>query len=298
MAFPRLIDEREEVTRKWPMHVLVLGMPRTGTSSLIIALRTLGYTPYHMRTILTNPKEIPLWQEAVNTTLLPPQERPEGQKTLAPYAKAEFDKLLGEYDVVADLPGCVFAQQLIEAYPEAKVILTTREYDDWEDSMQDSLWCFLTWRLFAACRILNITQMAPLMKLLHSLFRAHNANHYGGPAARDAYQTHYDSIRSIVPASRLLEVEAEKELGWERLCAFLGNGRKPPNAEYPKVVEDSAMRTTLEKAWRGMARYVVMMAILPALVAVIAGLFFYFYSDLVLLRDQWVLEPLKGYLDS
>jgi hypothetical protein len=298
MANHRLIDDKEAKPRTQPMRVLVLGMPRTGTSSLIIALRTLGYTPYHMRSILTNPAEIPLWHEAVNTTLVAPAQRPAAQRNLAPYTKADFDKLLGDCDTVADLPGCIFAQQLLEAYPEAKVILTTRAYDDWEASMQESLWCFLTWRLFAACRVLGLTQMAPLMRFLHAVFRVHNGNHYGGPAARDAYKTHYDTIRSLVPAERLLEVEAEKELGWERLCAFLGNGRTPPSMEYPKTVEDAAMRATLEKAWRGMVRYMAMMVVLPGLVVVLAVAFFFYYSELVALRDEWVLGPLKAYLDA
>ena len=298
MATRRLIDEREPKPRTQPMRVLVLGMPRTGTSSLIIALRTLGYTPYHMRSILTSPGEIPLWQEAVSTTLVAPAQRPTDQKNKAPYTKADFDKLLGDYDAVADLPGCVFAQQLLDAYPEAKVILTTRAYDAWEASMQDSLWCFLTWRLFGACRVLGLTQMAPLMQLLHAVFAVHNGNHYGGVHARDAYKTHYDTIRSLVPAERLLEVEAEKELGWDRLCAFLGNGRTPPAMEYPKTVEDSAMRATLDKAWRGMVRYMAMMVVLPGLVIVAGVLFFLYYSELVALRDEWVLGPLKAYLDA
>ena len=32
---------------------------------------------------------------------------------------------------VCDWPACAFAKELIEAYPNAKVILTTREVDSW-----------------------------------------------------------------------------------------------------------------------------------------------------------------------
>ena len=43
MSTQRLID-RDERTRQKPMRVLVLGMCRTGTTSIAIALRKLGYT--------------------------------------------------------------------------------------------------------------------------------------------------------------------------------------------------------------------------------------------------------------
>lgn len=32
---------------------------------------------------------------------------------------------------VCDWPACAFAKELIEAYPNAKVILTTRDVDSW-----------------------------------------------------------------------------------------------------------------------------------------------------------------------
>jgi hypothetical protein len=48
-----------------------------------------------------------------------------------PYGRAEFDRLLGHCQGVSDLPAILFAEELIEAYPEAKVILTHREFESW-----------------------------------------------------------------------------------------------------------------------------------------------------------------------
>ncbi|KAJ4350656.1 hypothetical protein N0V95_004561 [Ascochyta clinopodiicola] len=114
--------------RKLPMRVLVLGLPRTNTSSLISALRTLGYNPYTMRSLVTDPTHIAVWQEAVNST------------QHAPGLPLPINDILTDYDAIADLPGCMFAEQLIAAYPRAKVILTTRAYHEWERSMQESIW--------------------------------------------------------------------------------------------------------------------------------------------------------------
>lgn len=46
-----------------------------------------------------------------------------------PYGRAEFDQLLGHCQGVSDIPAILFAEELIEAYPEAKVILTHREFE-------------------------------------------------------------------------------------------------------------------------------------------------------------------------
>jgi hypothetical protein len=271
-------------SRKVSMRILVLGLPRTNTSSVISAIRSLGYNPYTMRSLVTSPSDIPVWQDAVNST------------EYAPGLPLSIDRILSDYDAVADLPGCMFAEQLATAYPDAKVILTTRRYEDWEKSMRESIWVLLTWRLFALCRMLGVSQLAPLTRLLHSLFRVHNGNSYGGIESRRAYEKHYERVRELVGRERLLEIDADGESGWNELCRFLG--REKPNVEYPRLQEDTAMRTGLEQTWWGMVRYLVLMIILPGVVLVAGTLFYFYVDDLRLARDQWILDPLKQYLDA
>jgi len=294
MSKQRLID-RDERTRKKPMRILVLGMCRTGTTTIAVALRKLGYTSHQMRDVLAKPSELALWEEAVNVTLLPPQERPSNQQKMEPYGKEEFDKLLADYDVVMDLPGCVFASELVKAYPEAKVILTKRRYEDWEQSMQDSIWCLDTWRLFTLCRQLNITQLAPLMRLVHSIFQVHNGNNYGGPAAKSAFDQHYDTVRSLVPQSQLLELDTDGILKWEPLCEFLG--KAVPKEGFPKTSEDKAMRKGLESAWWGMVQYFVMLIILPGLVVVGSAMLYTYADEVRAYRDGWLMVA-KKYMET
>jgi hypothetical protein len=275
------------------MRILVLGMPRTGTSSLCLALRKMGYTPHQMRDVLSKPSELALWREAINVTLLPSGSR---RKNMPPYGLPEFDKLLADYDVVMDLPGCVFAKELVEAYPDAKVILTKRRYEDWEKSMGESIWCLDTWQLFTLCRKLNITQLAPLMRLIHSVFRVHSNNAYGGPKAKQAFEKHYDTVRSSVPSNRLLELDMDDEdVGWEPLCKFLD---KPvPKESFPRLNEEQAMRSGLEKTWWGMVQYFVLMILLPGTVVIGAYVLYMYANDLRGVRDQWLLVA-KTYLET
>jgi hypothetical protein len=295
MAGPARLIDKNERTRKKPMRVLVLGMCRTGTTSISAALRKLGYTPHQMREVLVNPKEVALWQEAINTTLLAPRDRPSKQRNMAPYGKAEFDKLLGDYDAVMDLPGCVFAKELIDAYPEAKVVLTTRKYDEWEHSMRESIWCLCTWRLFAAARYFNITQLAPVMRLIHSVFRVHSGSHYGGPQAKVAYEKHYDIVRSSVPKDRLLEIDPDT-IQWDPLCNFLEVD--VPNQPYPKMNEEKAMRKNLEKAWNDMVNYLSLMLTLPAGVMFLCWVAYNNADTVRQLRDDWILTPLSIFMED
>lgn len=290
----RLID-REERVRQKPMRVLVLGMCRTGTSAVSMALRKLGYTPHQMREVLQNAKELDLWQEAINTTLLSPSDRPQKSRSHKPYGKAEFDKLLNKYDAVLDIPSCIFAKELIEAYPEAKVILTTRDYNDWESSMQDSIWCLCTWDLFKIARYFGVTEMAPLMRFMYSIFRVHNNNIYGGPESRAAYERHYRKVRSLVPENNLLEIDPDST-SWEPLCEFLG--QPVPEERFPRTKEEKAMRGYLENAWWSLAKYCVGMLVLPGVVILTAWALYTNAGAIRATRDEFILQPIANFLRS
>lgn len=66
----------------------------------------------------------------------------QGQK----FSRAEFDKLLGDFDAGADVPFATFGTDLIEAYPDAKVVLNTRDVDGWLDSMRRTVGVIMAWR--------------------------------------------------------------------------------------------------------------------------------------------------------
>jgi hypothetical protein len=58
---------------------------------------------------------------------------------------AEFDELLGHCVAVTDAASSVFAVEMIEAYPDAKVVLNVRrDLDRWHEVRSRILW---TWRI-------------------------------------------------------------------------------------------------------------------------------------------------------
>lgn len=92
------------------------------------ALERLGYGKcYHMMCAsVENPPDCLMWHDALNAKYY----------GIGEFGRKEWDQLLGDCQAVCDWPACAFAKELIEAYPNAKVILTTRDVDPWHAYVQ------------------------------------------------------------------------------------------------------------------------------------------------------------------
>ncbi|CAG8889157.1 unnamed protein product [Penicillium nalgiovense] len=127
--------DRRKCHRTVPMKVLALGVGRTGTASLRKAFERLGYGKcYHMMCAsVENPPDCLMWHDALNAKY----------NGIGEFGRKEWDQLLGDCQAVCDWPACAFAKELIEAYPNAKVILTTRDVDPWHASVMKTVY----WRV-------------------------------------------------------------------------------------------------------------------------------------------------------
>ncbi|KAF2996839.1 hypothetical protein E8E13_003543 [Curvularia kusanoi] len=311
------------------MQVLVLGLPRTGTTSLNTALRRLGYNTYTTQHLFTKGgSTITTWiqfaetvqsqqqQQSIGTSsplLNTPSATTTSTSTSSHTTRAttrsqtrppttplppSISSLLAGHTAIVDIPGCFFAPQLIAAYPQAKVILTTRSYSSWSRSMHDSLYALLTWHLFTLCRITGYSAMAPLTQLLHAMFGLHCGNVYGGPRAEEAFERHNQQVRDLVPRERLLEIDFEEEgerVGWDELCAFLGRPLPREGVVFPDGKEDDVMRRNIRAAWWGIARYLLIMVVLPGVLAVMAVVGWFWQEEVGGELERWVLRPVRGW---
>lgn len=90
------------------------------------ALDILGYNCYHSALLFSNIRECVMWIEAMDAKF-----RDQGQR----YTCADWDHLLGHCSAVSAGPPVVaFAEDLIAAYPDAKVILVERDIESWYKS--------------------------------------------------------------------------------------------------------------------------------------------------------------------
>jgi hypothetical protein len=91
--------------------------------SLKVALEELGYAPcYHMVEVFEHPEHVSLWEAATRGEPL------------------DWEKIFGSYQAAVDWPTAAFYKELMEVYPEAKVLLTTRDPERWYESTKHTIY--------------------------------------------------------------------------------------------------------------------------------------------------------------
>ncbi|KAJ7032612.1 P-loop containing nucleoside triphosphate hydrolase protein [Mycena alexandri] len=218
--------------RTVPMRVLVLGFFRTGTASMRGALETLGYKhTHHMDDVLRNPVEVDMWTEAIEAKFFG-----KGQ----PYGRADWDRVLGHCQAVTGVPAILFSEDLIAAYPEAKVILTIRDPTEWWTSYNDlqGIWCSKRTRLAARLSPTHFGKGFTFIKRSVSLFLGSLVPEAQEEESKKRFVAHYDHVRRLLPQDRLLEYEVGE--GWQTLCAFL---EEPvPQGDFPRINDTEGSR--------------------------------------------------------
>ncbi|KAH7321822.1 P-loop containing nucleoside triphosphate hydrolase protein [Rhexocercosporidium sp. MPI-PUGE-AT-0058] len=225
------------------MQVLCLGLSRTSTMSLWVALKKLGYNTYHFMEVgePDNIKDQHLlcWREALEAKVLGKGK---------PYGREEFDKVLGRYSAVTDAPNACFADELLEIYPNAKVILSVRDPDKWVASMETSYYRILGWAPFTALAFFDKiigTERAVCLLILQQWTNGHI---YNREKLREGFIRHNQHIRDIVPKGNLFEFQLEEIGGWGPLCEFLG--KDIPDEPYPRINEgDNAAKIHVAMFW-------------------------------------------------
>jgi hypothetical protein len=189
------------------MHVVGAGLPRTGTTSLRVALeQLLGGRVYHMSTIPGHPFDLGAdWNRA-----------------LAGEAPA-WERIFAGYVAAVDWPASLFWRELSAANPEALVLLSVR------DSAE-------VWRQSFEATILPIARQARSLgwpegrSLAAVLERFVGDADWANPATWiSAYERHNAEVREAIPPGRLLEWRAEE--GWGPICRALDI--PVPDAPFP-----------------------------------------------------------------
>jgi hypothetical protein len=192
------------------MRIIGAGLPRTGTNSLKLALeRLLGQPCYHMLEVFKHLDHVPTWHAAIR-----------GEDV-------DWEPVLGGYAAIVDWPGAAVWRQLMAAYPEALVLLSTRS---------DAA----TWLASARATVLdnspeNKMEDDPTLPGFEAMLRdsvaAFDPAWRDDTAAMAAYDRHNAAVRHAVPAERLVEWQPGD--GWQPLCRALRLA--VPEEDFPHV---------------------------------------------------------------
>jgi Sulfotransferase domain len=177
------------------LRIIGAGFGRTGTLSTKTALEELGFGPcYHMVETFRIPGATELWEAVVS-----------GE----PIA---WSTIFDGYQATVDWPGCTFYKELMQTYPDAKVLLTVRDPERWYESVTNTIY-----------RAPNgVSADNPHARMLSALVweGTFNGKFEDKDYAIAVFNRHNDEVRQYVPAEKLLVYNVKE--GWEPLCAFLG----------------------------------------------------------------------------
>lgn len=202
------------------MEVLVLGLGRSGTDSLSKALSLMGYDRvYHGFDMgLTNP---PSWESWVKLA------RRKWGRASSPKAFQEekeititdLDLILGDCTAVTGTPVAILSQEMIRAYPNAKVILSMRDSKKWLQSAKNTFGVVNAGFKYRVLPYFH-AQLYWRKRYYEEMVQVY---FYGSleDNGKWVYEEHCAKIRGLVPQSQLLEWRAED--GWEPLCRYISS---------------------------------------------------------------------------
>jgi len=193
------------------IKVVGAGFGRTGTLSLKAALEKLGFDKcYHMLEVGTNEGHVAAW------------------RAIARGDKVDWNELFAGYQASVDWPSCNFWREQLEAFPDAKVILSQRDPESWYASVMNTIY-----PSSVAARSVEDPNVRAHMEMAFEVIwdgvfdgRMDDKDHVIG-----VYLAHNQHVIDSVPADRLLVFEAVD--GWAPLCEFLGCA--VPEEDYPST---------------------------------------------------------------
>jgi hypothetical protein len=164
--------------------------------------------------------------------------------------KQEWDAIFSGYPSTADFPAAIYYQELLEHYPDAKVILTVRDSEGWYKSVSETIapappvWHF----------IYTITGLNnPVFQRLtwNNIWRPLCGDSDGSRSqARNkeilikAFEDHNVKCQATVPPDKLLVFNVKE--GWEPLCTFL-------NRPVPTVASSAQDVVPFPRSWDTMS---------------------------------------------
>jgi len=173
----------------------------------------------------------------------------------------DWQEIMVDYRGGVDYPVSFYYKELMEAFPNSKVLLNVRDPVKWYQSVKNSILRMMTmtqrWPVTWFSGLIGRRSTFRLIKDLTEnvpscsstglgLFGAVRA---GQDTAVQFYNDHVNEVKSHVPADRLLVWEVKE--GWEPLCKFLGV--PVPDEPFPRVNDtddiERGRRTLLLASW-------------------------------------------------
>ena len=190
------------------LKIIGAGFGRTGTYSLKSALERLGFGPcHHMSEVINNPDQVRLWADVAA-------------------GRPDFGRIFAGFQAAVDFPVSAYWQDVLAAFPSAKVILSHRDAEDWSGSFSQTILPLILDRAAWPEGRRAWFEMIDEVVIGKAL---------GGRTDREgilaAYRANAEAARALEAEGHVLVFRATD--GWKPLCDFLGV--EMPDEPYPKT---------------------------------------------------------------
>lgn len=202
------------------LKVIGSGFGRTGTLSLKAALEILGFAPcYHMESVIKRPSHIKIWQQIGHNQPVP------------------WQKIFRNFQATVDFPASIFYRELLDRYPDAKVIHTIRDPERWYDSTAETIYRAAdNFPIWVAKLLLPLGWFIDMQERL-IWQRLFNGRFPDRAYAIQQFNNHTEEVKQRVPPEKLLVFQVKE--GWEPLCNFLDV--PVPDVPFPHVNDRETM---------------------------------------------------------
>jgi hypothetical protein len=182
--------------------VVGAGQGRTGTESLKQGLEILlGGPCYHMFEVMKNPEHVPAWHRA------------------ALGEPIDWERMFDGYVAGVDWPVAAYWRELMDVYPDAIILLSSRDPEKWWKSASETIFPSIMRNDED-----GLTRRLMIRQMMASRFTADLTDK---DACIAAFNANNEAVRRTVPPERLVDWTPGD--GWEPIC----KGLKLPVPEQP-----------------------------------------------------------------
>jgi hypothetical protein len=210
------------------MKLIGVGFGRTGTMSIKSAVEELGSPCFHMIDLIMGERrerDLAYWVKIAN-------DEP-----------VDWNEVFDGWDATIDWPACSRWEQLVDAFPEAPVLLNIRDFDGWYESCRNTILAVKEAAL-AGDLPEDANRDGPSPELWGVIEKLIWQGDFQGRFAdrdwvRQMYTDRIETIKKAIPSDRLIVWELGKD-GWEPLADALGV--EAPDKPFPRLHDTNEFR--------------------------------------------------------
>lgn len=186
------------------------------------------------------------------TELLKQPKRIKYLKEVEKTGTTDWTSLFEGFNTSTDYPICLYYEDLMVKYPDAKFVHTSRDAESWYASVRETIYRGkpknakdIMRLLYNLIRSADMRQVAPVFQFNDKVIwgKQFQNKFEDKTFAIETYLAHNERVKSIIPKDRLLVFNVKE--GWTPLCTFL---KEPiPKTDFPRTHQRKKFNVKMDR---------------------------------------------------